>query len=89
MVVARKDDFIEANIDDEIVALNIERGICYGLNSVASCIWNRLATPTRVSDLCAWLLTAYKVDSEICEREVLNLLEGLRDEGLIQTLEEQ
>ena len=42
-VVARRDGFVEAEIDDEIVALSIEHGTCYGLNRVGSRIWNLLA----------------------------------------------
>jgi hypothetical protein len=88
-VVARKDGFLETAIEDEIVALNIERGTCYGMNRVGSRIWNLLAKPIRISDLCAKLVAAYKVDPDICERQVLDLLEELRAEGLIVTLEAQ
>jgi hypothetical protein len=88
-VVACKDGFIETAIDDEIVALSIERGTCYGMNRVGSRIWNLLATPIRISDLCATLVATYKVDPDVCERQVLDLLEELRAEGLIATLEEK
>jgi len=86
-VVARRDGFIETAIDDEIVALSIERGTCYGMNRVASRIWNLLAKPIRIDDLCAALVAAHKVDRDVCERQVLELLEELRAEGLIATLE--
>ena len=88
-VLARSDGFIEAEIDNEIVALSIERGTCYGLNRVGSRIWNLLATPTRISDICATLLREYRVDPTVCERQVLDLLEELRAEGLIAILEEK
>jgi hypothetical protein len=87
-VVARRDDLVEAEIDDEILALSIERGVCYGMNRVGSRIWKLLAKPTRICDLCATLLAAYRVDSDACERQVLDLLEELRTEGLIVAVEE-
>jgi len=87
--MACKDGFIESVIDDEIVALSIERGTCYGMNRLGSRIWNLLAKPIRISDLCATLVAAYDVDSDICERQVLDLLEELRAEGLLATLEEK
>jgi hypothetical protein len=86
-VVACRDGIIEAAIDDEIVALSIEKGICYGMNRVGSRIWNLLAKPIRICDLCAALLAAYRVDRDVCERQVLDLLEELCAEGLITTLE--
>jgi hypothetical protein len=88
-VVACRGGLIEAEIDEEIVALSIEQGICYGMNRVSSRIWNLLAKPIRVCDLCAALLAAYRVDPDVCERQVLDLLEELRTEGLITALEEK
>ena len=87
-VVARTDGFIEAEVDGEVVALSLERGTCYGLNRVGSRIWNLLDRPSRIGDLCATLLTEFKVDPDVCERQVLDLLEELRTEGLIATVEE-
>jgi hypothetical protein len=88
-VVARTNGFIDAEVDDEIVALSIERGTCYGLNRVGSRIWKLLGKPSRIDDLCAKLLTEYAVDPDVCEREVLDLLEDLRAEGLIAAVEEK
>jgi hypothetical protein len=88
-VVAKSDGFIEAEIDNEVVALSIEHGTCYGLNRVGSRIWNLLARPTRIGDLCATLLAEYNVDPNVCERQVLDLLEELRSEGLIVTSDEK
>lgn len=88
-VVARSDGFIEAEIDNEVVALSIEHGTCYGLNRVGSRIWNLLSTPIRISDLCEKLLAEYKVDLNVCQRQVIDLLEELRAEGLIRTAEDK
>jgi hypothetical protein len=87
-VVARRDGLVEAEIDDEILALSIEQGVCYGMNRVASRIWKLLAKPTRICDLCTTLLAAYRVDPDACERQVLDLLEELRSEGLLVAVEE-
>lgn len=89
IVVACKDAVIEAEIDQEIVALSIERGTCYGMNPVGSRIWNLIAEPIRICDLCEMLVGAYRVDPAVCERQVLDLLEGLRGEGLVAIVEEK
>jgi Coenzyme PQQ synthesis protein D (PqqD) len=88
-VVARSDGFIDAEIDNEIVLLNIEKGMCYGLNRVGSRIFSLLAVPLRIHDICKTLLTEYNVEPSTCERQVLDLLEELRAEGLIGTPEEK
>jgi hypothetical protein len=87
-VVARCDGLIDAEIDNEIVALHIANGTCYGLNSVGSRIWHLLDAPIRIRDICATLLTEYEVEPTTCERQVLDLLEELRAEGLIATHEQ-
>jgi hypothetical protein len=87
-MVVRSDGFIEAEIDNEIVALNIEKGACYGLNTVGSRIWSLVASPIRINDICAKLLVDYNVEPETCERQVLDLLEELRAEGMIATRED-
>lgn len=80
---------LETSVDGEVLALSIEKGACYGMNQVGSQIWNLLLKPTRICDICAALLKAYKVDPDTCEGQVLDLLEELRAEGLIATLEEK
>jgi hypothetical protein len=87
-IVARGEGFIAAEIDEGVVALNIEKGACYGLNQVGSRIWNLLSAPIRIRDLCATLITEYNVEASVCERQVIDLLEELRAEGMITAPEE-
>src|SRR5262245_2527148 len=88
-VVVRNNGLIEAEVENEIVARNIEYNTCYGLNPMGSRIWRLLAGPIRINDICAKLLSEYKVESDACERQVLDLLEELRAEGLVTTRKER
>jgi hypothetical protein len=88
-LIMRGEDLINAEIDNEAIVLSVAQGFCYGLNGVGSRIWRLLETPTRISDLCATLLTEYNVDPDACERQVLDLLEELRTERLIIAHEEK
>ena len=88
-IVKRSDGFIHAEVDHEVVALNIDRGTCYGLNPVGSRIWKIIENPVTIDDICSRLMAEYDVDAATCERQVLDLLEELRSEGLITTLEEK
>ena len=87
--VARSDGFLNAEIDGEVVALNIERGVCYALNHVASRIWALIVQPIRIGELCTALVTKYAVDQATCERQVVDLLEELRAEGVITSSEDE
>ncbi len=84
-VVTRTSGLIESTIDNEIVALNIETGTCYGLNAVGSRIWTLLANPIRISEICATLVDEYQVEAATCEGEVLDLIGHLLEENLVIT----
>lgn len=85
--VIRSDTFIASEVDGEVVALNIDKGMCYGLNRVGSRLWGLLDKPARVADVCSQLVREYKVDYVVCEQQVLDLLEELRAEGMIICLD--
>jgi hypothetical protein len=71
-------------VDGQVVALDVESGHCFGLNSIGSEIWRRIETEIVVRDLCRQLCDAYDVDYAQCEVDVLGLLEDLRSEGMIE-----
>src|ERR1044071_5109651 len=81
-IVVRNDRLLTAEVDGELMAMSIERGVCYGLNTVGTRIWTLNAEPHTVEELCAQLQSEYEVDAAQCREEVLDLLEQLRAEGL-------
>jgi hypothetical protein len=73
----RSRDLLEAELGDELVALDAEDGLCFGFNDVATSIWRRLEQPTRLNALIDDLRKDYEVSREDCAsdiRDVLNLL---------------
>jgi hypothetical protein len=84
-VIARNEGIVSAEIDQEVAMLDIERGVCFGMNKIASRVWALVQRPARVSDICATLVNEYEVSPSDCERQILDLLEELLAEGLITT----
>ncbi|EZP81704.1 SynChlorMet cassette protein ScmD [Novosphingobium resinovorum] len=72
-----------AEIDGQLVALDIQAGICFGLDPVATHIWKLLDAYPTADRLCAALLELYDVDPATCEEQTLSLLHELADIGLI------
>ena len=72
-----------AQVNGEMVALNVEKGMCYGLDPIGSRIWDAIEAPTSIGEICNALVKAYRVDQATCERDVVDLIEELRDEGLL------
>ena len=84
LIVRRRGRLIEAEIDGELIGLEVEQGTCFGFNATATRIWSLLETPKRVSELRDVLLAEYEIDSETCERELLDLLRALERDDLIE-----
>jgi hypothetical protein len=84
--VVQSDTVLVGQIGDELVALDIDRGVCFGLNSVGSRVWRQIAEPITVQDLCLGLCEIYDVEYETCEAQVVNLLQSLLAEGLAQVV---
>jgi len=81
--VARSGGAIFAEVDDEVVALDVARGLCYGFNGVASRVWDLIDPPATVGEVCDALLARYAVDRATCESQVIDLIVELRAEGLV------
>ena len=83
-VVRRSSDVMASQVDNELVMMDVERGMYYALNPVGADIWERLTEPQTVADLCAQLVQQYEVDRATCEADVLAVLNDMAGNGLLQ-----
>jgi hypothetical protein len=83
VVVASKDN-VSCSLGEEAAILHMRSGVYYGLDPVGARIWKLLDQPRSVEDLRSVILDEYDVEPAKCERDLLGLLEKLREEGLIE-----
>ena len=84
-VLVRNDaELLTTVVDGELIGMSVEQGACYGLNEVGTRIWDLLAEPRSIASLCEQLTSEYELDADQCRREVLELVEDLRTEGLVK-----
>ncbi|MBF0498456.1 MAG: lasso peptide biosynthesis PqqD family chaperone [Deltaproteobacteria bacterium] len=83
-IISRSQDVVSGNIDGEIVMMHIKAGMYYGLDDVASRIWELTEEPLRVDTLIDRLLDEYNVDRTTCERDVLDFLEDLHQGNILE-----
>jgi hypothetical protein len=81
----RAAELLEADINDELVALEPTQGFCFGFNSVAKDVWRKLEQPRTFDELRGELLAEYEVTDEQCTLELRMLLDDLIAKGLIAT----
>lgn len=85
--VGRSGTAISAQVDGQTVALDVNRGVCYGLNAVGTRIWDLIAEPATVDDICSRLLSEYEVSPSDCRAQTQDLLEDLHREGLLLVID--
>ena len=85
-IYQRAVDLMEAELGDEIVALDVNGGTCFGFNTVASSVWRALAEPRSFEALRDGLLQEYEVGREECEAELAALLADLTGKGLVRAV---
>ena len=79
----RATTLLEAELGEELVALDADAGVCFGFNEVAATVWRRLEQPRSFEELRQALLAEYEVTSEQCTEELDALLNDLIAKGLI------
>ena len=82
----RSAELMEAELGDEIVALDAQRGECFGFNDVATAVWRSLGTPKTFDQLRDELLAAYDVNDEQCSADLRELLDDFVARGLVAEL---
>ncbi len=74
-------------IEDELVALNLETSFYYGVDGIGTQIWRLLIDENMtIPAACDKLLQEYDVDAETCRREVRAFVEQLIDARLLETV---
>ena len=82
-VVATPDQ-VSSELADEAIILDLESGTYFGLDATGARIWQLIQEETTVEAVRDQLLREYEVSAERCERDLLDLLQELREHGLIQ-----
>ena len=71
-------------LDGEVVILNMNDDVYYGLDQVGGNIWNLIQEPKTFGEIIQTLLEEFDVDNQQCSKDVLALLEDMLSKGLIE-----
>jgi len=83
-IVTVADDVVSCDLEDEAAILNLKDGIYYGLDPVGARIWKLLQKPVKVNEILETLLEEYEVGREECRGDLMELLEEMKDNGLVK-----
>jgi hypothetical protein len=82
--VVRKPGQLGVVLDGELVMMSADSAEYYGLDLVATDIWDRLVHPISVAALVLALLNDYDGDPAVIEADVLRLLNAFAAKGLVE-----
>jgi len=70
-------------VGEELVLLDLERGIYYGLDPVGARMWQLLASGSSFDAVIETMLTEYDVAREQLQADLERLTKELRERGLL------
>lgn len=82
VLITRNPNQVAAEIDGDLVMMNIGQGEYYGITGVGSRIWELLATPATVADIVRVICTEYDVEEAQCQADTQAFVEELIKLGL-------
>ncbi|NBC02157.1 MAG: PqqD family peptide modification chaperone [Bacteroidetes bacterium] len=86
-IIVRTNKALVSSIEDELVMFDVNAGQYYGLNNVATAVWNHLETKKTVDELCQSLTGEFDISMDDCRNELLEFLPELEEKGLIEVVE--
>lgn len=80
----RSTETMFCDVGSDIIALNVDRGRCYGMENVTAAVWNLLAEPSDLEQICDRLIQIYDVEPEVCRSGIEQLMADMQSEGLVE-----
>ncbi len=87
--VAVPEGVVFRDLDGEIVLLNLNSGIYFGLDQVGTRLWHWLANHRALTLVLAEMLREFDLDETTGRVDLLHFVETLRQKGLLEIVHEQ
>jgi len=78
------DGVLSKEIDGETVVLNLESGVYFGLDPVATDMWRGLQIGAPLNEVASALETSYEVEPAVLRADLLQLVNELVAKGLVK-----
>lgn len=82
-VFRKTDNFVETEVDNEVVLMNLDNGQFYSLSDTGRSVWQALVDPMSLTAVVDRLTSEYDVPPERCRTEVKFLFDDLIERKFI------
>jgi hypothetical protein len=83
-VISAAPDQLSSKLGSEVVILNLNSGVYYGLDPVGTRIWELLQQAQPLAAIRDQIVSEFDVTPEQCEQDLIDLLKQMEQEGLIK-----
>jgi hypothetical protein len=86
--ISRREEILTADMSGETVMLSMERGMYYGMQTVATFIWDLIEQPRTIAEVSDAVVAHFDgAERQQCQQDVLAFVNDLRREELIDVHE--
>lgn len=78
-------DVVFRDLEGELVLLNLNTGVYFGLDPVGTDIWRLIDGSRSASEIVTAMTAEYEVDAETCRGDLDRFLDALRANDLIES----
>ena len=82
--IVRDPELIAAEMDGDLVMMNIECGQYFGIGGVGTRAWELLEQPASVDELCPLICAEFEVGADTCRADLPGFVEELLALGLVR-----
>lgn len=75
---------LAAPMDSDLVLMDADNGNYYFLDAIGRDLWDHLAGPVEIEQLCRTLDSRYDAPADVIRRDVIDLLTTMQAKGLIE-----
>lgn len=83
-LVERSTLLMQTEVDDELVALDVAGGTCFGFNATAARVWQLAEQPVAIADIVDRLVAEFDVERTECAPAVTALVADLVGRRLLR-----
>lgn len=80
---SRRESLNVAPMGNELVMMDVEKGLYFGLNSLAAQVWQLLTSPISLDTLVSELMLRFDVTEDVCRIDTEAFLKAMADKQLI------
>jgi hypothetical protein len=79
----RAEGLLAAEVDQDVLFFDAASGTYFATSGVGAALWQALAEPRNLAEMCAIVVARYRVEPDVCAHDVAAFVTRLVEVGLV------